>query len=236
MNENKKAVWVTGASSGIGKAIAESFVKNGFHVIATARRIDLLSELKNSLDNSKLLETFQLDIKNEEEIEKFISSINSESEIDCLINNAGVTSFKKAVDDSLPEIEEIINTNLLGSIYTIKKVLPEMIARKSGTIINVLSVVTKKIFTSSSAYSASKAGLLAYTNVLREEVRDKNIRVINISPGATRTDIWPESAREKYSQRMMNAEAIADLILKVYLEKSNLVAEEIVIRPISGDL
>lgn len=233
----KSAVWITGASSGIGKALALKFAKNGINVIGTARRIDLLNEIKNELGEfGNYFISHQLDVSDYNLVKELYHKISSEYIIECLINNAGTTSFKNAIDDSIQEVEEIIQVNLLGSIYSIKTVLPEMLERRSGTIINILSVVTQKIFTSSSAYSASKSGLHAYTKVLREEVRDKNIRVINVSPGATATSIWHEGVLQKYSERMMSAEAIADMIYLVYSEKSNLVSEELVFRPIKGDL
>lgn len=235
--EKKKAVWITGASSGIGKALALKFAKNGIHVLGIARRIDLLNEIKKELGEfAAFFVCHRLDVSDFSLVNEFYQKISSEYNVECLINNAGTTSFKNAIDNSIQEIEEIIQVNLLGSIYSIKTVLPEMLERKSGTIINILSVVTQKIFISSSAYSASKSGLHAYTKVLREEVRDKNIRVINVSPGATATSIWQEGVLQKYSERMMSAEAIAELIYQVYSEKSNLVSEELVLRPIKGDL
>ncbi|MBA4406695.1 hypothetical protein C0389_05420 [bacterium] len=235
--EKKQAVWITGVSSGIGRAIAFKFASNGITVLGTARRIDLINEIKKELGESEnLLIPYQLDISDCNAVNSFYSDISSQYDIECLINNAGTTSFKNAIDNSIQEIEEIIRVNLLGSIYSIKAVLPEMLEKKSGTIFNILSVVTQKIFTSSSAYSASKSGLHAYAKVLREEIRDKNIRVINVSPGATATSIWPEGVLQKYSDSMMSAKAIAELIYKVYSEKSNLVSEELVLRPIKGDL
>ncbi len=237
MNDKKNAVWITGASSGIGRALSVEFAKNGFFVLGTARRKELLDELKNSLgDFRDNFEGHRLDLSDFNSLNEFYNKISSFYQIDCLINNAGTTSFKNAVDNSVEEIENIIQVNLLGSIFAIKSVLPEMIERKSGTIINILSVVTRKIFTASSAYSASKSGLYAYANVLREEVRDKNIRVINVLPAATATAIWPEGILKKYSERMMSVENIANLICRVYSEKSNLVSEELVLRPIKGDL
>ncbi len=234
MNEKKKIVWITGASSGIGKAISEEFVANGICVAGTSRRIELLNELKNNL--GELFIPFILNVADKFNVEALYKKISEEYEIETLINNAGITSFKKVIDDNIETMEQIIQTNLLGSIYTIKNVLPEMIERKSGTIINILSVVTQKIFTSSSAYSASKSGLLSFTKVLREELRDKNIRVINISPGPTATEIWQEKTLSKFSERMMRPEAIAKLVYRIYTEKSNLVAEEIVLSPITGEL
>ncbi len=236
MNKNK-IVWITGASSGIGKSIAIKFAQNGIRVAAAARRLDLLEKIKNELgDKAEFFIPVQLDISNYDDVERFYKNISGDYTVDCLINNAGTTSFKEGIQNSIEEIQNIISVNLLGSIYAIKSVLPDMSDRKSGTIINILSVVTQKIFTASSAYSASKSGLHAYAKVLREEVRDKNIRVINVSPGATATSIWPEGVLKKYSDRMMNTDNLAEIVLNIYNEKSNLVSEELVVRPIKGDL
>ncbi|OGV07549.1 MAG: hypothetical protein A2499_10940 [Stygiobacter sp. RIFOXYC12_FULL_38_8] len=234
MTDKKKIVWITGTSSGIGKSLAEIFSSNGVLVAGTARRKELLSDIQRNL--GELFIPIQMDITNKAKVTEVYSALSAEYEIDALINNAGITSFRNAIEDSVETMENIIQTNLLGSIYTIKSVLPDMIDRKRGTIINILSVVTQKIFTGSSAYSASKSGLLAFTQVLREELRDKNIRVINISPGPTATEIWNEKVLAKHSERMMSSVAIAKLIYRLYEEKSNLVAEEVVLRPITGEL
>lgn len=234
MTDKKKIVWITGASSGIGKSLAEIFSSNGTLVAGTARRKELLSDIQKNL--GELFIPIQMDITNKAKVTEVYSALSAEYEIDALINNAGITSFRNAIEDSVETMENIIQTNLLGSIYTIKSVLPDMIDRKRGTIINILSVVTQKIFTGSSAYSASKSGLLAFTQVLREELRDKNIRVINVSPGPTATEIWNEKVLAKHSERMMSSVAIAKLIYRLYEEKSNLVTEEVVLRPVTGEL
>lgn len=237
MNEKKKIVWITGASSGIGKALSTEFVNHGIQVVGTARRTNLLKNLKLELGaNSNYFETYQLDITDFKSVDEFFNEISGKWSVDCLINNAGITSFKKAAENTFEEIRNIIEINLLGSIYAIKKVLPQMIENRSGSIINMLSAVTQKLFTESSAYSASKNGLHTYTKVLREELRDKNIRVINISPGATATEIWSAKVVSKYSDKMMKTEDVARLVYQVYSEKSNLVSEELVLRPVTGDL
>ncbi|MCL4548937.1 MAG: SDR family oxidoreductase [Bacteroidetes bacterium] len=237
MTGQKKITWITGASSGIGKAIATEFVKNGVHVIGTARRVDLLKELQKELNGSSgTFEYYELDVTKVDSVDKFYKHISQNYFVECLINNAGITSFKQAVENSFEEIRDIIEVNLLGSIYVTQKVLPQMIENKSGAIINILSAVTQKVFTASSAYSASKNGLHAYAKVLREELRDKNVRVINISPGATVTEIWPTKVISKHSDKMMKTEDIAKVVYQVYSGNSNLVAEEIVLRPVTGDL
>ena len=235
--EKKKIVWITGASSGIGKALSLEFARNNIFVVGTARRMELLNGIKKELaDYGNNFEPHQLDITDYSAIDQFHKKIISSYQIDCLINNAGTTSFKKAADDSISEIENIIKVNLLGSIYTIKTILPGMIEKQSGTIINILSVVTQKVFTSSSAYTASKSGLLGYTKVLREEVRDKNIRIINVIPGATATGIWANEIINRFGDSMMDTTNIAKLVFKLYSERNNMVVEEIILRPLKGDL
>lgn len=234
---NNNLVWVTGASSGIGRAIVEELVVNSFSIAATSRKLSSLQTMIKQLreDKNKVF-LFPADVKKSSELHDVYSEIAKKNIVTCLINNAGVTSFKSAEENSIAEIQEIIETNLLGSIYAIKAVLPDMIKNKSGTIINVLSVAAIKTFTNSSAYAASKSGLLAYTNSLREELRKYNIKVINIFPGATKTPIWSNDALEKHSDRMMSPKDISIVIRDILLLNGNIVPEEIVLRPIKGDL
>lgn len=237
MKNLEKAIWITGASSGIGKELTLEFAKNDEKVIATARRTNLIESYRKELGNKvNNILPVQLNISDLKSVEDFYNSYSKNFFIKTLINNAGITSFKSAEKDSVEEIKEIIEVNLLGAIYAIKFVLPQMIENNNGTIINILSVVTEKVFTKSTAYSASKAGLLAYVKSLREEVRKYNIRIINIIPGATKTSIWSNSTLEKYSHQMMLPEDIAKLVYYAYSIKSNLVTEEIVIRPLQGDI
>ena len=233
----KDGIWITGASSGIGKALATEFAKIGCNVFVSARRAQELERLKDEAgkigDN---IFPFPCNVASSTNVDQTVKKILNEFELDCLINNAGVTSFKHASDNSFNEINDIINTNLLGSIYSIKSVLPSFIKKESGSIINILSVVVDKTFTRSSVYAASKMGLLGYSNSVREEVRKHNIRVINVIPGATDTSMWSQEIRKDKSDLMMNPQSIAHIIVSAYLQKDNLVTEEIKLRPISGDL
>ncbi|MGD1006995.1 MAG: SDR family oxidoreductase [Ignavibacteriaceae bacterium] len=235
--QTNSGIWITGASSGIGRAAAIEFAKTGAEVFVSSRRAAELERLQTYLSKEKSrVEIFPCNVASPSNVERTVKKIIAGHQIDCLINNAGVTSFKKAEANSIQEINDVINTNLLGAIYTIKYVLPHMIERGGGTIINIISIAAKKVFTHSSAYAASKSGLLAYTNSLREEVREYNIRIINIVPGAIETSIWPDAVRKENAGRMMKAEDIGQLLVRLYLQKGNIVTEEIVVRPITGDL
>jgi 3-oxoacyl-[acyl-carrier protein] reductase len=241
MGKKKNGIWITGASSGIGKDAAKEFAKVGFKVFASARRATELERLNNEIQNESdsdriNIEIYPCNVASSANVEQTVKKITADNQIDCLVNSAGITSFKPAEENSINEINDIINTNLFGSIYTIKYVLPHMIEQGGGTIININSIITQKFFTNSSAYAASKMGLLGYSRVLREEVRKYSIRVIDIIPGTTETPMWPMDIRKEHSERMMSSEDIARVIVWAYLQKRNIVSEEIVLRPIQGDL
>ncbi len=235
MDKEKAGIWITGASSGIGKATLNEFVSVGCNVFASARRVNELNRLTENDDESQI-GIYPCNVASRANVDQTFKKISTEYNINCLINNAGITSFKSAEENSIKEIDEVINTNLLGSIYTTKAVLPHFKKIGGGTIINVLSIVTEKTFTNSSVYTASKMGLLGYSRVLREEIRKYNIRVINVIPVATETPIWTREMREENSERMMNPESIARLIVSTFLQSDNLVMEDIVVRPLHGDL
>lgn len=235
--KDKNCVWITGASSGIGKAAAMEFARTGCKVIVSSRRISSLEKINTDLKKEKLkVEIMPCNVASSANVVQTVKKITETNKINCLINNAGVSTFKPAKENSLQEIKDIINTNLLGSIFTIKQILPHMIKNGGGTIINILSVAAIKVFEDSSAYSASKMGLLGYTNVLREEIRGHNIKVVNILPGATETPMWPKGIRESKSDEMMKPEDLAQLLVWIFLQKRNMVTEEITIRPIQGDI
>jgi short-subunit dehydrogenase len=237
MIESKGHIWITGASSGIGKETAKEFARVGCKATVSSRRHSVLELINKELKSEKLsVNIVPCNVASSSNVEMAVKKIYEIDDIDCLVNCAGITTFKSAEENSIREIRDIIEVNLLGSIFCIKAVLPKMIAHKKGTIINVISVAAVQVLTNSSAYSASKAGILAYSKVLREEVRKHNIKIINILPGATNTPMWNDKVLEEFGEKMIKPEEIARLIVSVYLQNKNYVQEEIVIRPIIGDL
>lgn len=233
-----RVVWITGASTGIGFELAKAFAKSGYTIIATGRRksrlVSLVSEIRFAGHEAY---AFVCDVRSERSIistkKKILENCSS---IDVLVNNAGITAFKSFIDTKPPEFDDIIETNLRGSYLTSRAVLPLMMKKKRGHIINVLSVSANTVFTNSSAYAASKAAMLAMFNVLRAETRKYNIKISNIMPGATDTPMWGASTRQKYQSRMMTTREVADIVVQVANQPKKVVIEDVVIRPIKGDL
>jgi NADP-dependent 3-hydroxy acid dehydrogenase YdfG len=235
---SNKVVWITGASTGIGFEIAKAFAKSGYVIIATGRRksrlVSLVSEIRFAGHEAY---AFVCDVTSERSVlstrKKILEKCPS---IDILINNAGVTVFKNFIDTKSYDYDYVVDTNLRGSFVTIKAVLPLMIRRRKGHIINLVSVASKAVFTGSAVYSASKAGLIAMAKVLRAEVRKYNIKVSNIIPGATDTAMWSPASRQRYGKRMMLPKDVAEVVLQVAGQPKKVVIEDVIIRPIKGDL
>ena len=234
----RPVVWITGASRGIGFEIAKQFSFIGCNVCLSSRNLkQLKSATKEIIELGGRAHAFPLDVTVPKNIPSVVHKIEKEvGQIDVLVNNAGVTVFKTFNDTTLNEFRKIIETNLIGPIQCIKAVLPQMIRKKNGWIINIISDAAIKSIKGSSAYTASKSGLLALGDVLREEVRQFNIKVINVLPGATSTEIWHPKVRRKYEYRMMKAKSVAEAVLSVYQMPNDAVVDEMVIRPVLGDL
>ncbi|MBX7047293.1 MAG: SDR family oxidoreductase [Ignavibacteria bacterium] len=234
----QKVVWVTGASTGIGREIANEFSKAGYIVVVTGRRksrlVQIVSEIKFA---GREATAFVCNMLSERSIIGTAKRIREKyGRIDCLINNAGVTTFKTFLETKSFDFDNVINTNLRGTFLAIKYVLPQMIKNKGGHIINILSVAATTVFTNSSVYAASKAGILAMANSLRKEVRHLNVKVSNVLPGATETPMWDNKTRQKHSSKMMTANEVAQIVLNIFEQPKKVMIEDVTIRPIKGDL
>jgi short-subunit dehydrogenase len=231
-------VWVTGASRGIGLAIAKEFAAIGCVVCLSGRSRKLLQEAAKAIIKlGGKAHAVPCDIRDSRSVNnayKMIVKIAGVPEV--LVNNAGVTAFKPFIETSAQEFEKIVRTNLFGNMYCSKTVLPAMVKKKSGFIFNIISHAAVKTFTNSSAYAASKAAVLGLGRVLREELRVYNIKVINIMPGAVETEMWHEGVRKKYSHRMMKPNSVAEAVVQIYRFPPDVVADEIILRPVMGDL
>lgn len=235
---NQKVIWVTGASTGIGKEIANEFSKAGHIVVVTARRksrlVRIVSEIKFA---EREASAFVCNVLSERSIQITAKRIREKyGRIDALINNAGVTVFKSFLETKTYDYDNVIDTNLRGAFLCMKFVIPQMIKNKRGHVINILSVAANTAYENSSVYAASKAGLLAMSNCIREEVRRYNIKITNLLPGAVETAMWDSKTRQKYKSRMMTPNDIAKIVVDIYEQSRKVMIEDIIVRPVKGDI
>ncbi len=235
---HRPVVWVVGASRGIGREIAKQFAFVGCVVCLSGRnRNELSSAVKEITTRWGRAYSFPCDITLQRSVFSTAQSILKRvGEIDVLVNNAGVTVFKTFLATTPQEFKNILTTNLYGQILCTKAVLPSMVKRRSGWIFNILSNAAIKTFEGSAAYTATKAGMHGLGKVLREEVRAYNVKVVNVIPGATETEMWSGGDRKKHGHRMMKAKSVAEAVLSVYQMPDDVVVDEIVLRPMKGDI
>src|SRR4051795_8080405 len=211
-----KVALVTGAGKGIGKAIAIALANEGVHVGLIARTekdIEAVAEEIKALGVKAAYAT--ADVSNREEVEAAVAKLqNGLGPIDILINNAGTGTFGKFLELE-PEVwENQIKINVFGVYYTTRAVLPQMIERKTGDIINISSTAGLKGAAGTSAYSASKFGVMGLTESLMLEVRKQNIRVTALTPSTVVTDLAHESNLIAGDpERVMHPEDLAELMV-----------------------
>ncbi|EJN93872.1 SDR family oxidoreductase [Streptococcus ratti] len=178
-----EAVLITGVSAGFGKAMAETFVKEGYRVIGAARRLEKLNNLKRALGEN--FYPLQMDMTDTASIDKALASLPQEwSEIELLINNAGLAlGLDKAYEANFKDWETMIATNIIGLTYLTRQVLPAMAERKSGHVINIGSTAGTYPYPGGNVYGASKAFVKQFSLNLRADLAGTKVRVTNIEPG-----------------------------------------------------
>ncbi len=213
MHLKNKIALITGASSGIGKAIAEKFSEEGAKAIITSRDFERIKKISAGIKNSYPV---KLDVSDKDSVEKAVKEIIGKfGRIDILVNNAGIAEWGKVIDVDYGHFERQINTNLFGVIYCTKAVLPYMAKQKSGTIINISSGSGKKGEAECSAYCASKFGLMGFSESIAEEFKEYKIKVHTISPGMVDTPIHDSYISQNSAERkkMLLPEDIAEVAL-----------------------
>jgi NADP-dependent 3-hydroxy acid dehydrogenase YdfG len=237
MNAQER-IWITGAGSGIGAAAAKAFARSGAHVIVSGRTEERLAATVEAVRaEGGRADAVCVDATDAESVRAAHESVASKyGRVGVLVNNAGVTVFKKFEHTSLEEFDAIIRTNLRGYFLCTQAVLPSMLAAGQGMIISIHSVTAVDTFTHSSVYAASKAGTLAMMRSLRAEVRKRGVRVVDVLPGAVETAMWSEANREKHGPEMMQPEDIAEILVSLRRQPERATTDEIIVRPIGGDL
>lgn len=185
-----KTVFITGASSGIGKACAEDFAEEGANLILCARRKKLIDELAEKLREKVKVLTLKLDVTKNDEVKESVESLPGEwKDIDILVNNAGLgRGLNKLYEDNVAGWEEMIDTNIKGLLYVTRAIVPGMVKRRKGHIINIGSIAGHEAYPGGGVYCATKHAVNAITKSLRMDVLDKGIRVSTVDPGMVETN------------------------------------------------
>ncbi|WP_416295563.1 3-ketoacyl-ACP reductase [Paenibacillus illinoisensis] len=211
-----KVALITGAGRGIGRAIAIAFAQEGIHVGLVGRTLENLQKVKEELKSYNVnVAIAAADVANLDSITAAVESVRGElGAIDILINNAGISKFGGFMELTPEEWTNIIDVNVKGVYYTTRAVLPEMMERNTGDIINISSTAGQKGAPLTSAYTASKAAVNGLTESLMLEVRKKNIRVTALTPSTVATDMAVElKLTDGNPDKVMQPEDLADLIV-----------------------
>jgi short-subunit dehydrogenase len=231
-------VVITGASRGLGFAIAEAFAKEGHDLYLTSRNeVNLyhsLASLQQKFpDRTIKAKAFDIGSKTGAlEFGHWILDLSVETDI--LVNNAGTFEPGRIIDEPEGQMEKMMNTNFLSAYYITRTLLPSMIERKTGHIFNMSSIAALKAYPHGGSYSVSKFALTGFSKNLREELKPYSIKVTCIYPGAVYTDSW--AAAGISPDRIMKATDIADSVVQISKLSPQAVVEDLVIRPLLGDI
>ena len=229
---------ITGASKGIGKAIADLFIEEGIDIAINSRNIEELEAIKAAYaashpDREVLIKA--TDMSQKQEVLDFGEYVKSQwDQVDILINNAGVFLPGEIHKEDDEVLEKQMDTNLYSAYHMTRSVLPAMMPQKKGIIFNMCSVASLMAYPHGGSYSISKFALLGFSKVLREEMKDKGIKVVSIMPGATWSNSW--AGVEQPEERLMQAHDIALVVMNAIKLSPSAVIEEIILRPQLGDL
>jgi short-subunit dehydrogenase len=233
----KKTAVITGGTKGIGRAIAIRFAKEGFDLALTSRTEKDLISLKKELEESYAIHcmTFAADLSKKSETIQFTEKVKETFEkINVLVNNTGTFVQGALMTEPDGALETQIDTNVYSAYYTTRGLIDLILKAEAAHIFNICSIASLQAYAGSGSYSISKFALLGFSKSLREELKPKGIKVTSIMPGATYTSSWegvdlPES-------RFISSDDIADTVWAAYKLSPSALIEEIIIRPLEGDI
>ncbi len=237
--EEKKVVFVTGGSRGIGKEVALKYAQNGFNIVTNyvSDKTDLEKLKKEFEENNIEALVLKADVSKQEEVEKVVeSTIEKFGKIDVLVNNAGITRDNLLMRMKEEDFDKVLEINLKGTFLVTKAVTKYMMKKRQGSIINLSSVVGVAGNAGQCNYSASKAGVIGFTKSIAKELASRNIRANAVAPGfieTDMTDVLPDSVKENiYNQiplkRMGTAKEVAELIYFLGTDASSYITGQVI--------
>jgi len=236
-----QVAFVTGASRGIGRAIVEAFAREGAAVAAAARTERELDELcKNVIDSAGKAIPVKLDVRFEDSIKQAVAKAQAElGPIDILVNNAGILALRRLTDTPTETWDDIMSTNVRGVFLLCREVLPQMIVRRKGRIINIGSAAGRRGYAEQGAYCASKHALVGLTKVLAIETQKHGIRVQMLSPGGVLTglssDLRASRGEAEDSPEWMTSEEIAQAALYLCAQDGAAMTDELALRRFAAE-
>ena len=225
---DKKIIWVTGASSGIGREIAIQLSKYDCTLILTARRKEQLEDTKQKCGNANV-QIFPFDLSKIDEIDDFSLRVQKEvGEIDILINNAGVSAWSGVEETNFKVYQDVMELNFYSVVKLTQTVLPSMISRKSGQVVSVSSLLGKFAIKKRSVYASAKHALQGFMDALRAEVYEHNIKVNTVAPGLVDTEVGMKALTEDgssygkndrgHATEGMKADTAANMIISAIIK------------------
>lgn len=232
---------ITGATSGIGKATAQLFAKNNINLIICGRRIEKLQKLQQELSQFTKVHTLQFDVRYNDEVQNAINSLpNDFKHIDILINNAGNAHGLDSIQNGkIDDWDAMIDGNVKGLLYVSKSIIPQMVGRNNGFIVNIGSIAGKDVYPNGNVYCASKFAVNALNKGMRIDLNQHNIRVCAIHPGLVETEFSDvrfkgdsERAKTVYQgYKALQPEDIADIIHFVVTRPYHVNIEDLIVYP-----
>ena len=232
---------ITGATSGIGKATALLFAKNNINLIICGRRAEKLKELQHQLSTLTKVHTLQFDVRYKDEVQKAICSLPDDfKHVDILINNAGNAHGLSSIQEgSIDDWDAMIDGNVKGLLYVSKAIIPQMVDRNNGFILNIGSIASKEVYPNGNVYCASKFAVDALNKGMRIDLNKHNVRVSAIHPGLVETEFSDvrfkgdlDRAKTVYQgYKALQPEDIADIIYFVINRPYHVNIEDLVVYP-----
>jgi len=231
--DDKELAVVTGASRGIGKAIALTLADEEMDVIIFGRDVSALEKVQKEIKAKNVnCEYFAGDVGDEKFVHMSVKKImDVYGKIDHLINNAGMGILKKLEEAKLDELKEQVNANVYGVFNFSRAVVGDMIKRKKGSIINIVSLAGKNGFIGGTMYGATKHAVLGFTKSLMLEVREYNVRVAAVCPGSVATEFGAGNNQKKEIDRVLTSEDVAHAVLSIINLPGRALMSEIDLRP-----
>jgi short-subunit dehydrogenase len=229
-----KRYLITGASRGIGRAIAEKLAESNVTLFLHGRDVAALRETTNLVEaKGAISRQLRADLGDKSSVEALIEQVSGEP-LEVLINNAGIAVVKPLDKISIEEWERTFAINVTAPFLLTQGLIPAM--SRGGSIVNILSIAAKTGFAGWSSYCMSKFALEGFSQAIREELRARQIRVINIYPSATDTDIWTAVEGERPRQKMISAEQVASAVAYALAQPPDVLIENITLGNLSGSL